>query len=298
MSSLPGLDICCKSQLGFRFTFIPLTINQHVGGHDLECGLLYVSPWWHLSRQSGSWSLLGTYRSLKLGIIVYAIKGIQRSSITRIVPGSHVSPKLCWRPSLTLTAAHHFGHCQVSSGRMSNKDMRKCERENCAPIARTENTEARGLRPTFFQKWVYRNSVIFVMLSRFPPQASTTTSNINKEVNRPNRLRFPLSYPWRPGWATFIERHMKASSNCFRLQNTKNVFLISVSKFAQISHFRGRYNIPYLHHPSIPMEKTLANSFTSLLHFFRANYFHENPASPVHHQRSSHLEPNILPSPA
>ena len=78
MSSLPGLDICCKSQLGFlRFTFIPLTINQHVGGHDPECGLLYVSPWWHLSRQSGSWSLLGTYRPLKLGFMVYAIKGIQ-----------------------------------------------------------------------------------------------------------------------------------------------------------------------------------------------------------------------------
>lgn len=57
-----------------------LIVNQDVSRHDLECRLLYVNPWRHVSRQCAFWPLCTLFRP---GIKVEEVKEVQHLSIRR-----------------------------------------------------------------------------------------------------------------------------------------------------------------------------------------------------------------------
>lgn len=75
-----------------------LIVHQNVGRHDLECGLLYVNTWWHVSRYSGFWPLCTPYiPGFKAEEVeeVEEVREVQHLSIRRVNLSTLVFRVLC-----------------------------------------------------------------------------------------------------------------------------------------------------------------------------------------------------------
>lgn len=215
-------------------------MTQDAGGHEPEFGVLYVSSRGHISRQSGCWLVWGACKLLKSGTSFHY--DLLPAALS--YRDDNVSPRV---------QSNQWQSLEPGQEKKVSKKLRSYWLK-----ANTTNLKMQWweIRDLLFEH--FRDSIIFVMLSRFPPKGKHDNVNINKEYTKP---KLPACFSFFLLLRCYLYRKEIKEDDCklaseHRTHTRDSIQRLwsSVSRFAHLSLFtasliNGSENIRKLAQP-------------------------------------------------